>query len=121
MWCFLFEELKRIFGIAMGVALGLGDRGIRMDGLPIGGLVSKVAASAVLSQQEREWTEDEEKRSRVWYHKDGYRWSSLAYCKRYVDDVMVVSSMWCASFLAEVVLHVYTVQYDVEPPNAELA
>ena len=42
---------------------GLGDRVVRMDGLPTGGLLSKVAASVVLSQEEREWSEN-----------DGHRW-----------------------------------------------
>ena len=64
-----------------------------MNGLPIGGLLSKVAASVVLSQEERVWTENEEKRSRLGYHKYGYRWSPLACCKRSVDDLLVVSTM----------------------------
>ena len=48
---------------------GLGDRVMRMNWLPIGGLLSKVAASVVLSQEEREWTENDEKRSRLGYRK----------------------------------------------------
>ena len=48
MWCFSFEELERIFGMCVPLTV-LGDRVVRMDGLPIGGLFSKVAASVVLS------------------------------------------------------------------------
>ena len=63
MWCFSLEELKKFFGVAMCVSLtGLGDRVARMNGLPIGGLLSKVAASVVLSQEEREWSENDERR-----------------------------------------------------------
>ena len=32
---------------------------------------------------------------------------------------MVVSQMWCFSFLAEMIPHAYTVQFDVEPQTAE--
>ena len=89
-----------------------------MDWLPIGGLLCKIAASVVLSQGE--WTEDEETRSRAGYHKDPYRWSSPASCRRYVDDLKVVSQMWCFTCLAERIPHVFTVHFDVEPQSAEL-
>ena len=96
MWCFSLGELKKFFGIPMRVSItGLGDRVVRMDGLPMGGLLSKVAASVVLSQEEREWSENETRRANLGYHKTGRRWSSLACCKRYVDDLLVISKMWC--------------------------
>ena len=70
---------RKIFGIEMCVYItGLGDTVVRMDGLPIGGLLSKVAASVVLSQEEREWSENEARRANLGYHKTGRRWSSLA-------------------------------------------
>ena len=63
MWRFSLEELKKIFGIAMCVSLtGLGERVVRVGGLPIGGSLSKVAASVVLSKEEREWSENETRR-----------------------------------------------------------
>ena len=46
------------------------------------------------------WTEDKETRARLGYHEDGYRWSSMARCRRYVDDLMV--------------------HFDVSPQSAEL-
>ena len=82
MWCFSLEELKKYFGIAMCLSLtGLGDRVVRMNGLPIGGLLSKVAASVVLSQEEREWSENETRRASIGHHKTGRRWSSLGAAK----------------------------------------
>ena len=91
---FLVGGAQKIFGIAMCVSItGLGDRVVRMDGLPIGGLFSKVAASVVLSQEEREWSENESRRANLGYHKTGRRWTSLACCKRYVDDLLVISKV----------------------------
>ena len=82
MWCFSLEELKKFFGIAMCLSLTvLGDRVVRMNGLPIGGLLSKVAASVVLSQEEREWSENETRRASLGNHKTGRRWSSLGAAK----------------------------------------
>ena len=53
MWCISLDEFNRISGLAVCIPLtNLGDRVIRMDGLPIGGLLSKVAARVVLSQEE---------------------------------------------------------------------
>ena len=98
----------------------LGDRVVRMDGLPFGGLLSKVAASVVLSQEEREWSENETRRANLGYHKTGRRWSSLACCKRYVDDLLVISKMWCYECLREMIPHVYAVQFDVEPQAATI-
>ena len=119
MWCFSLEELKIFYGIAMCMSItGLGNRVVRMDGLPIGGLLSNVAASVVLSEEEREWRENETRRANLGYRGTGRRWSSLAYCKRYVDDLLVISKMWCYECLREMIPHVYTVQFDVEPQAA---
>ena len=55
MWCFSWEELKKIFGVAMCVSLtGLGDRVVRMDGLPTGGLLSKVAVQVSFCPKKNE-------------------------------------------------------------------
>ena len=111
MWCFSLEELKKFFGIAMCVSItGLGDRVVRMDCRS----AAKVAAK-FLSQEEREWSENETRRANLGYHQTGRRWSSLACCKRYVDDLLVISKMWCCECLREMIPHVYTVQFDVEP------
>ena len=119
MWCFSMEELQKFFGIAKCVSIpGLGDRVVRMDGLSIGGLWSKVAASVVLSQEEREWSENESRRANLAYHETGRRWSSLACCKRYVDELLLISKMWCYECLEEMIPHVYTVQFGVEPQAA---
>ena len=61
-----------------------------------------------------DWKNDE-KLARLGYHECGYGWSSLACCKRYVEDLLVASRMWCFDCLTEMVPHVYTVQCDVEP------
>ena len=78
MWCFSLEELKKFFGVAMCVPLtGLGGGVVRMDVLPIGGLMSKVAASVVLSQEEREWSDNEMRRVSLATTKrddDGHHW-----------------------------------------------
>ena len=119
MWCLSLEELKKSLGFAMCASItGLGDSVVRMDGLPIGGLLSKVAASVILSQEEREWSETETRRANLGYHKTGRRWSSLACCKRYVDDLLVISEMWCYDCLREMIPHVYTVLFDAEPQVA---
>ena len=68
----LFRGAQKFFGIAMCVSItGLGDRVVRMDGLPSRGLLAKVAASVVLFQEEREWSENETRRANLGHHKNG--------------------------------------------------
>ena len=57
---FLHKKTKSVPWRSAVSPTGLGDRVIRTDGL-IGGLLSKVAASVVLSQEERECTENDQK------------------------------------------------------------
>ena len=57
---FLAGRAQKFFGVAVCVSLtGLDDRVARRNGLPIGGLLSKVVASVVLFQEEREWSDNE--------------------------------------------------------------
>ena len=56
---------------------GLGDRVVRINGLPIGGLCQKLLQVSFLSQEEREWNENEVRQANLGYHKtddDGHRW-----------------------------------------------
>ncbi len=65
-----------------------------MDGLPIGGLLSKVMATIMLCPCEQEWLNDQQYRERM-----GFRgmWDGSAVLLRYVDDVIIASRLWCRS------------------------
>ena len=46
---------------------------------------------------------------------DGHHWRVA---RGTSDDLLVISKMWCYECLKEVIPHVYTVQFDVEPQAA---
>ena len=107
------EELYRAFVASMLVCLAsVGDKVFTLQSLPIGGLMSQVAASVVLGGQERRWKQND-----ALQRNEGYRfhlgWRQAVVHLRYVDDICLVSRVYCAHCLTYAVKSVYTVPFDV--------
>ena len=84
---FRFSELLGCFAGCMNILLCT-MRGLtfKLDGLPIGGLMSRIAASCVLAWQEACWVASELRRAACGFHVEGLQWAQLAVCRRYVDN-----------------------------------
>ena len=100
-YCFLFSDLLLAFAACMFVGFcRLGDICFRMDGLPIGGLLSKIAASIFLGR------------------KNGFTATSPSWDKevargRYVDDIFWVSAVYCKPCLLRALQLIYSIEFDL--------
>ncbi|CAK0879782.1 unnamed protein product [Prorocentrum cordatum] len=113
-WWLTFEELILIFSAAMEMKwCSVGARVAEMTGTPIGGLCSKIAASAVLGEAERAWQEDPARRQRAHFHVPGLAWEQAAARRRYVDDLLTVSNHYCEMCLREAIASIYPIEFDV--------
>ena len=84
-------------------------------GLPIGGLLSKVAASTVLGWQEHCWNFDQNRRQVAQYWWDDRLWSHSVARGRYVDDLIGSAGRFAS--LEEGVQHAYSVPFEVTVPG----
>ena len=85
------RDLYRCFCYSMHLRFGAyGDTIIRTDGVPIGGVLSKSAASSVLGHWEHMWQTSNEWR-KMFNLDFGTSWASTICCIRYVDDVLFIS------------------------------
>ena len=113
-YCFLFSDLLLAFAACMFVGFcRLGDICFRMDGLPIGGLLSKIAASIFLGCEEESWSHNV-----AWRRQNGFTATSPAWDKevargRYVDDIFWVSAVYCKPCLLRALQLVYSVEFDL--------
>ena len=106
-------ELFRAFAASMMVCLvSAGDKIFALQSLPIGGLLSKVASSIVLGGQERRWKENY-----MFQVSEGFRypagWNSAVLHLRYVDDILLVSRIYCRRCLAFATTCIYNVPFDI--------
>ena len=110
---FQYHELKQAFHCAISVSL-VSSAGFvaYMSGLPIGGMMSKIAASMVLGRDEESWRTDNEKRSTHGFDTPGDDWCRYALTLRYVDDVLVISHFFCRCCLQDFVRKCYCVPFD---------
>ena len=83
-----------------------------MDGLPIGGLESKCAACITLGGQERRWKCSNEIRARAGFYSK-CSWNRGVCHIRYIDDVILVSRMFCRQCLVDSLSVIYNVPFDV--------
>ena len=117
--CFLFHDLLLCFAACMYIPFcSLGSTIIRMSGLPIGGLLSRIAASAVLAWEEHLWVQQ-------WPFNFGLSgsvpsWQQAVVARRYIDDVVVISKLLCFSCLVDMTHAMYTVKFDAAPKSRKL-
>ena len=117
--CFLFRDLLFCFAACMYIPFcSLGSTIIRMSGLPIGGLLSRIAASAVLAWEEHMWVQQ-------WPLNFGLScsapcWHQAVVARRYIDDVVMISKLLCFSCLVDMTHAMYTVKFDAAPQSRKL-
>lgn len=115
-YCFDLDELYLAFCAVLLVNLcSIGGVVFHMTGLPIGGVLSKVAASYVLGYEEHSWSCDLQKRSLHAFCASSLSWDRVTARGRYVDDILWVSGVFCHNCLAEALPLVYSVPFTVEP------
>ena len=106
---FLHHHKRRTWSIraAMSVCpVSVCQTVFEMDGLPIGGLMSKCAACITLGGQERRWKCSNEIRARAGYFSK-CSWNRAVCHIRYIDDVMVVSRFFCRQCLIDSLSVIY--------------
>eukprot|EP00435_Cladocopium_sp_Y103_P013886 s117_g3.t1 len=116
---FSFHDLLHCFAACMYIPFcSLGNMIVRMQGLPIGGLLSRIAASAVLAWEEHSWVEG-------WPCNFGLdastpAWESAVFARRYIDDLVVVSKLLCFDCLVGMTQAMYTVTFDPAEKSRQL-
>ena len=114
------QELFRAFLGAMLVCLtSVGDRVFCLQCLPIGGLLSKTGACIVLGGQERRW-----KQSPQCQVEEGFRshvpWEKAVLHFRYIDDIVLISRIYCSRCLRFAVAKMYSVPFDCSSPGERI-
>ena len=111
---FAFVELVLAFAACMFVTFcSLGDMVFRLTGLPIGGVVSKVAASYVLALDEHRWYCDIARRQQHGFSTTNPAWDREVARARYTDDIIWISNSYCHRCLAFALTVMYSVPFDV--------
>ena len=109
----LVGDLLRAFCAAMSVCLvSVCQTVFKMDGLPTGGLVSKCAGCITLGGQERRWKCSNEIRARAGFYSK-CSWNRAVCHIRYIDDVILVSRMFCRQCLVDSLSIIYNIPFDV--------
>ncbi len=110
-------QLYRLFAAAMSVDLVSACQHVfRTSGVPIGGLMSKIAATIVLGGQERRWLYNHQRRSLHGFNP-GFPWHE-AFCHvRFIDDVILRSKCFCRSCLMSLLDLVYAVPFECLPDD----
>lgn len=115
---FFMEDLYWLFAAACSLRFAYtGTQVWSFSGLPIGGLLSKVAASTVLGWQEHCWNFDQNRRQVAQFWWDDRLWSHSVARGRYVDDLIWFSRSLCTGCLEEGVQHAYSVPFEVTVPG----
>ena len=96
----------------------IGDATATFTGLPIGGVMSKAACSAVLNYEENAWKCDESERAKQGFGTD--EWDNEVVHTRYVDDVIMLSPRYCEKCLAEAIKQAYSVPFDTASQGKKL-
>jgi len=114
------DEIVAIFAAAIHCNYArIGDTVGRLEGTPIGGLSSKIAASAVLTLAEQTWIRDEY-RVQVPDSIRQFPWPRIAVSCRYVDDTILISKMLCANCLGNLIPHIYPTTFDTACQGTQL-
>ena len=113
-YCFLIFDLVLAFAACMFMGLcRVGDACFRMEGLPIMGVLSKVAASIVLGCEEEAWLHNVGLRKRLGFAATTLLWDREVARARYVDDVLWISGVYCQQCLHLALDTMYTVKFDI--------
>ena len=113
-YCFLIFDLVLAFAACMFMGLcRVGDACFRMEGLPIGGVLSKVAASIVFGCEEEAWLHNVVLRKRLGFAATTLLWDREVARARYVDDVLWISGVYCQQCLHLALDTMYTVKFDI--------
>ena len=121
-YVFTFTELFLCFAACMFMCfVTLGNTVFRMKGLPIGGVLSKVAASFVLACEEHAWLCDVAGRRGHGYSSRCLSWDREVARARYVDDVLWISGAYCRACLVHALRLTYSVPFDVEDASPCIA
>lgn len=117
---FHFNDLFWLFAAAVSMKYcHTGTKVWEFSGLPIGGLLSKMAASCVLGWQEHDWRQDADRRHGERFHWPDRLWNHMVARGRYVDDILWVSRALCSDCLTAAIPVVYTVPFDVQTMSAD--
>ena len=112
---FSFSELLLAFAACLLMSFcTLGDMVWKMTGLPIGGVVSKVATSFVLAVQEHDWAMNIARRRGHGFSRRVHAWDFEVARARYVDDILWVSGRYCHACLSDAVSLAYSVPFDID-------
>ena len=115
-WRFVvsFSELFLAFSACMFVGyVSLGRTIFRLKGLPIGGVLSKVATSIVLGEQEVAWQHSLRRRDALGFAATTPSWNREVARGRYVDDLLWVSGIYCVGCLHVAIQSCYSVPFDL--------
>ena len=91
----------------------LGDTVWKMSGLPIGGVLLKIASSYVLAIKEHAWAMNIDCRRRHGFSQKLTAWDFEVARARYADDILWVSGRCCHCCLKVAVSLAYPVPFDV--------
>eukprot|EP00435_Cladocopium_sp_Y103_P037765 s963_g10.t1 len=117
---FLLDDLYWLFAAACSLRFAhTGTQVWSFTGLPIGGLLSKAAASTVLGWEEHVWNFSDEKRRAAQFWWSDRLWSHTVARGRYVDDVLWISRSLCHGCLEEGVEHAYSVPFETTVPTED--
>ena len=113
---FSFVDLLLAFAANLFMPFcALGDVVFQLNALPIGGMLSKIAASFTLACEEHAWCFDICRRQLRGFSRDGRSWDSEVARGRYVDDVIWVCAVYCHACLGFGLSLVYTsVSFEVD-------
>ena len=111
MRCFNFQGIFLVFAAAISVTfVSVGSRVIQLSTLSIGGIMSMIASAVALCLNEHKWLQDSSVQS-THNFEGSIPWEQQVAALRYVDDLLQISAMYCASCLAIVPSLVYDVPF----------
>ena len=118
---FCFDDLLQCFWASVMVCFCyVGNMVFRLSGLPIGGLLSRVASGYVLACDESAWTSSVSSQRQSGFFIPGVRWTNLLVCRRYIDDLLILSRAWCYDCLCALPAFIYKVPFDPGPNSRTL-
>ena len=117
---FSLREITCAFFAAMCVSLvSVGHLVASLKGLPIGGLLSRAAASAYLASAEQSWLSSAASRHQAGFRSVSGLWSNTMLHLRYIDDVILASRAFCRQCLMDVFPVVYPeVSFKIAPTGS---
>ena len=119
---FTWDEFSQGLDMALAQsAVSVGNSvWVQAEGFPIGGPHSPACCSVVLGADEAAWTNDAAARAGHGFMPEGRRLAEQVVLARYVDDLIMVSRVWCSSCLEDMlaVMCRKPVQFDRQATSA---